>query len=85
MRQEKKLRKTTQQMWSLIFFYSDSKAVERLGTLEGPVMKWQISTEGPRLTWILGLEKTALRKIRVSGTVLKTQLTRNPPTCMYIS
>ena len=29
----------------------------------------KLATEGPRLTWILGLEKTALRKIRVSGTV----------------
>ena len=35
----------------------------------------ELHTEGPRITRILGLEKKVLCKIRVSGTVLKTQLT----------
>ena len=36
-------------------------------------------TEGPRLTRILGLEKTVLDEIRVSGTVLWSLLMLIPP------
>ena len=37
----------------------------------------------PRIMRILGLQKTALRKIRVSGTVGGPLLTRKCPTCTY--
>ena len=41
------------------------------------------TTEGPRLTWILGLEKkNALLEIHVSGTVGDTLLTQKSPTCV---
>ena len=38
----------------------------------------------PALPEFWDLKKKVLCKIRVSGTVLKTQLTPNSPTCMYI-
>ena len=43
-------------------------------------------TEGPRITWILGLEKKImLREYCVRGTVIKTQITQESPTCPYLS
>ena len=39
----------------------------------------------PRLTRILGLERTALHKIRVSGTAEEPLLMWKSPTCAYIS
>ena len=39
-----------------------------------------VSTEGPRVTWILGREKIALHEICVSGTVEDPLLTRKSPT-----
>ena len=40
-------------------------------------------TEGPRLTWILGLEKTGFCKICVGGTVGGPLLMRKSPTCLH--
>ena len=40
----------------------------------------ELYTEGPHLTRILGLEKTALHKIRVSGTVGGPLLMQKSPT-----
>ena len=42
------------------------------------------TTEGLRIMWILGLEKTALHKIHVSGTAGGPLLTQKSPTCAYI-
>jgi hypothetical protein len=43
-------------------------------------IKMTYCTEVPRLMRILGLEKTVLRKICISGTLLMEK----SPTCMYI-
>ena len=40
-----------------------------LASLQNVKRDWNSTTEGPPITRILGLEKNALRKIRVSGTI----------------
>ena len=44
-----------------------------------------LNTHIPHISCILGFEKTKLPKNCASGTVLMIQLTRNSPTCSYIS
>ena len=56
--------------------------------MESTVLQYKVqvsTTEGPRLTRILGLGKTTLHEIRVSGIVVNPLLTRKSPTCTYIS
>ena len=44
----------------------------------------KLCTEGPHVARILGLQKTALRKIHVCGNVGGPLLTQKSPTCAYI-
>ena len=56
--------------------------------MESTVLQYKVqvsTTEGPRLTRILGLGKTVLHEIRVSGTVVGPLLLQKSPTCTYIS